>query len=214
MRTSPLFTPPQAEIDALISRHPLALLVTAGARGFDASPLPLLLERDSSGTAALLGHFARGNPQIEVLEAQPEAMAFFLGPHGYISPSWLTDRTQAPTWNFCAVQMHVRVRIDRSPDAAREAVDRLTAHMEAGRPNAWSPADMGERYAKLLPAVVAFRAEVIAMQAKFKLGQNERPDVLAEILAATSDAPALHAAMRAANAGRLDVGAPPAMSEW
>jgi transcriptional regulator len=42
---------------------------------------------------------------------------------------------------------------------------------------------MGERYAKLVPHVVAFRAKVIDIRAKFKLGQNERLDVLKESLA-------------------------------
>ena len=128
-----------------------------------------------------------------------------MGPHGYISPSWFTDRTQAPTWNFAAVHMTVRVVIDRSIEAAREAVDRLTDHMEQGRPRAWSAADMGERYDRLLPHVVAFRAEVLNIQAKFKLGQNERPDVLAEALSGIDreGGAALHAAMRAVNTHRL-----------
>jgi transcriptional regulator len=104
----------------------------------------------------------------------------FLGPHGYISPSWFTDRTQAPAWNFALVKLEIEVELDRSAEAAREAVDRLTAHMEQGRPNAWSPREMGDRYGRLIPAVVAFRVRVRSMQAKFKLGQNERMDVLTE----------------------------------
>jgi transcriptional regulator len=39
---------------------------------------------------------------------------------------------------------------------------------------------MGERYERLLLHVVAFRAEVSEIRAKFKLGQNEQPDVLAD----------------------------------
>lgn len=41
---------------------------------------------------------------------------------------------------------------------------------------------MGARYERLAAAVVAFRARVTATQAKFKLGQNERPDVYDDIL--------------------------------
>lgn len=201
MKTSSLFTPHADEIDALIAAYPLAQLISLSADGFTATPLPLLLERDPTGTFTLLGHFAKANPQVEELEARPHALVIFMGPQGYISPSWFTDRTQAPTWNFATVHMTVRVEIDRSAAGGCEAVDRLTQHMEQGRPNAWSGTDMGERYGRLLPHVVAFRAEVLAVQAKFKLGQNERPDVLAEALEGLGgeNNASLRAAMRHAN---------------
>lgn len=202
MRIAKAFTPAVEEIDAMVARHPFAILVTGGDAP-DVTPLPLMLERDADGRATLIGHFARGNPQVERLEADPNAMVVFLGPHGYISPSWFTDRTQAPTWNYAIVKMQVRVRIDRSEAAARAAVEQLTAFMEQGRPDAWSAAELGERFEKLIPAVVAFEAEVVSVQAKFKLGQNERPDVLREILAATRGQQDLHEAMRLANRDRL-----------
>ena len=41
---------------------------------------------------------------------------------------------------------------------------------------------MGARYEMLAQAVVAFRARVISSKAKFKLGQNERPDDREDIL--------------------------------
>ncbi len=101
--------------------------------------------------------------------------------------------------------MTVKVAIDRWAAAAREAVDRLTEQMERGRSWAWSSTDMSARYDRLLPHVVAFRAKVLDIQAKFKLGQNERPDVLAEGLdgVGREGGPTLQAAMRHANAGRL-----------
>lgn len=201
MRTSPLFTPSTAELDALVAQHPLALLVSSDDGRLDVTPLPLLLRRDAGGSVSLLGHFARANPQVSALERHPEALAVFMGPHGYVSPSWLADRTQAPTWNYAAVAMRVRVRFDRSPEAARRAVDALTAHMEAGRPNPWAPEELGARYQALLPAVVAFEADVLEVKARFKLGQNERPDVLADILRATRGS-ALHEAMERANRER------------
>lgn len=205
MRTAPLFTPDDATVDTLVAAHPLAQLVSVGADGLVGTPLPLLLERADDGLVHLLGHFARANPHVGALERDPHALAVFMGPHGYISPSWFTDRTQAPTWNLAAVHMRVLVAFDRSRLAAREAVDQLTKHMEQGRPHAWSSADMGERYEKLLPAVVAFRGEVLEIKSKLKLGQNERLDVLAEALEGLVDEPSadLCAAMRRANLHRL-----------
>jgi transcriptional regulator len=73
--------------------------------------------------------------------------------------------------------------------------------MEAGRPNPWSIAEMGERYARLRTAIVAFEAHVRRLEHRFKLGQDERPDVYTEILAHCDDAE-LARWMRRMNPGR------------
>lgn len=118
MRTAALFMPTPGQVDRLVAAHPLTTLVSTGPDGLCATPLPLLLERGAAGDLSLLGHFARSNPQVAALEERPDALAVFQGPHGYISPSWFTDRKQAPTWNFATVHMRVRVHLDRSPEAA------------------------------------------------------------------------------------------------
>ncbi len=205
MHVSPAFTPSDDSIDRLIHSHPLAHLVSSSEAGLVATPLPLLLERSADGGAALLGHFARANPQVAALERDPSALAVFMGPHGYLSPSWLSDRTQAPTWNFVTVHMQVRVEFDRSADAARHAVERLTAKMEYGRRNPWNVAELGARLEALLPGIIAFRAPIRHVVAKFKLGQNERLDVLREAMCAMEceESHTLAAAMGEANAKRL-----------
>lgn len=200
MNTHPIFKPDSpADIDRLIAAHPFAL-VTSSANGTPvATPLPLLLERDANGGMTLLGHMPRAHPHTELLRRQPRALVVFLGAHGYISPSWLADRTQAPTWNYETVQLEVDVEFDDSAEATEAALTRLVDHLERGRPNAWSVADMGERYAKLAPAVVAFRARVITTYAKFKLGQNERHADRADILSGlerTQQQPLLDAMLR------------------
>lgn len=54
--------------------------------------------------------------------------------------------------------------------------------METGRSAAWQAPERGERHGRLLLHLIPFRAEVLKVTAKFKLGQNERPDVLVEIV--------------------------------
>lgn len=183
MKTSDIFQPSPEDIDNLVANYPFSLLVSGVATTLSATPLPLLLERDTNGTITLFGHFARANPHVAELEKQPEALVIFQGPHGYISPSWYHDRTQAPTWNFATVHFSVRVEFLRTTEATRNVVEKLSAAMESGRPQAWNPADMGERYERLLPAIIAFRAHVLETRAKFKLGQNERLDVLEDAIA-------------------------------
>jgi len=184
MNTHPVYKPDSpADVDRMIAAHPFALVISSADGAPLATPLPLLLERDANGGMSLLGHMPRAHPHTELLRRQPRALAVFQGAHGYVSPSWLTDRTQAPTWNYETVQLDIDVEFDDSAEAARTALTRLVDHMERGRPNAWSVADMGTRYDKLAPVVVAFRARVVDAYAKFKLGQNERPDDRTEILA-------------------------------
>ncbi|HSR65027.1 MAG TPA: FMN-binding negative transcriptional regulator [Xanthomonadaceae bacterium] len=176
--------PCTAEVDRLVADHPFALLVSATAQAPVATPLPLLLERDTDGSAWLVGHFARNNPQLAMLRRQPRALAVFTGAHGYMSPSWLRDRTQAPTWYYATVHFDVEVELLEQETATHDALERLVAHMEAGRADAWHAAELGARYPRLAAAVVAFRARIVATHARFKLGQGERDDVLADQCAA------------------------------
>ena len=182
MLTAKIFQPEDTDIEKLIRSHPFALVICGAADSFQATPLPLLVEYATSGEWVLIGHFARANPQVAQLQKDPRALIVFQGPHGYISPSWMRDRTQAPTWNLMMVQCHVEINFEPGLAHAIEAVDLLSAVMESGRPDAWSPDEMGERHSRLAQGVIAFRATVTEINAKFKLGQNERIDVLEDIL--------------------------------
>ncbi|WP_052107756.1 FMN-binding negative transcriptional regulator [Aerolutibacter daejeonensis] len=182
MKTSPIFKPTTEAINRLVEDFPFAQLVSMCDGAPICTPLPLLLARNGE-ECWLIGHFARGNPQVEMLRRSPRALAIFMGPQGYVSPSWMRDRTQAPTWNYATVHIDIEVAFDDGPEDVHAALSELVQHMERGRPSAWTAMDMGERYARLSAAVVAFRARVLAVNAKFKLGQNERDDVFADILA-------------------------------
>jgi transcriptional regulator len=185
------------------------LLVSPTAQAPVATPLPLLLERGADGDAWLIGHFARNNPQVALLRQQPRALAVFTGAHGYMSPSWLRDRTQAPTWYYATVHFDVEVELLEHETATHDALARLVTHMEAGRKDAWHAAELGARYPKLAAAVIAFRARILATHARFKLGQGEREDVLADQRAALERAGdgALLAAMDRAGAVPLSAAA-------
>lgn len=199
------FTPQtqQAVVD-LVRTQQLAWIVSAG-EAFAATPLPLRPKLAPDGRIeALIGHFARRNPQVEALRRDPRALVLAMGPHGYVSPSWFADRTQAPTWNFATVRFEVEVEFLEDDAVLRAVIDDLVASREAGRSNAWSVAEMGARYDRLAQGVIAFHARVIDQVAVFKLGQDERDDVYPEILAGleADGAEALAQAMRAANPGR------------
>ena len=189
----------------LAGQHPLAWICSQAAGSQLSTPLPLVPRFAPNGRIeAVEGHFARGNPQVAALRADGNACVLWMGVQGYVSPSWMADRTQAPTWNYATAQLRVAVRLIDGPDAIVAHLRELTERQEAGRPRAWSIDEMGPRLASLAQRVIAFRAEVVDCQERYKLGQDERDDVYADILAglgAQAD-PALPAWMRRFNPGR------------
>ncbi|HWN05714.1 MAG TPA: FMN-binding negative transcriptional regulator [Steroidobacteraceae bacterium] len=189
----------------LVSSNPLAWVVSAGDDGFRATPLPLRPRVGGTGKIeALEGHMARSNPHCAALQRDPRAILLFSGPQGYISPSWVSDRTWAPTWNYTVVQFLVTIAFDETPARLDAHLHDLVSAMERGRPNAWEPAEMGARYDKLKRMIVPFEATVVGQRAKFKLGQDERDTVFSEITAALENTKSddLLAWMRELNPGR------------
>lgn len=177
------------DVQGLVLAHPLAWVVSTGADRPPSTLLPIRPQFDAEGRIThLIGHFARSNPQVAHLRREPLASILFLGPHGYISPSWFADRTQAPTWNYASAEFRVKIEF-LEDDAELEAILRdLVAAVESGRANAWTLEDMGERYSQLSRRIIAFRAPVQLERAKFKLGQDERDDVYADIRRGLIDA--------------------------
>ncbi len=189
----------------LVLEHPLAWVVSSDAGSFRATPLPL---RPRVGAdqriEALEGHIARSNPQFAALQRDARATLLFSGPQGYISPSWISNRTWAPTWNYAVVQFLVTIAFDETPARLDAHLDDLIGAMERGRPNAWQRSEMGERYDTLKRRIVPFEAKVMEQRAKFKLGQDERDVVFGEITAALgrSDSDELLDWMQELNPGR------------
>ena len=179
----------EADLLCLIAEYPLAWVVSRGATGFGATPLPLLAETDAAGRiTALFGHFALANSHVAMLRESPQATILFSGPQGYMSPEPISKPAWAPTWNYAVAQFDVDIEF--VPQENEAALERLVTVMEAERRVPWTVAKMGERYARLLPHIVAFRGHVRTTRGQFKLGQDESPTSLAELLAAERD-PAL-----------------------
>lgn len=184
--SSSQFAPPgEHDVTRLVRDYPFAWLVTAASGDFAATPLPLRPVVDETGAVtALLGHFARRNPHVDLLRRVPRTLVLFLGPHGYISSSWLKDRTRTPTWNYASVQYVVDIEFHEDVPTTNAVVRDLVDAMEAGRPNAWKVEDMGARYERLVSGIIAFRAHIRDRRVKFKLGQDERDVEYADIVAA------------------------------
>ena len=200
------FEPPsEQEVTRLVLEHPFAWIVSAADGEFTATPLPVRPVVDTGGRVVeLQGHFARSNPHVEQLRRAPRALILFMGSHGYISSSWLTDRTRTPTWNYAMVQYVVDIELVEDSGQTDALMRDLVDAMESGRPDAWSLDEMGPRYQRLVTSVVGFHARIRERRTKFKLGQDERDSEYTDILAALARAGdhVLLASMQNANVGR------------
>ena len=154
---------------SLIEAHDFGVLVSNGASGLFATHIPFLLKRDEGRLGTLYGHVARANPHAEMFGA--EALAIFSGPHAYVSPSWLSDRTaNVPTWNYVAVHC-AGTPIALEGDQLN-LVSRMTDKYEGA--DGWSPTELKPELAKALPkGFVPFRMEIARIEGKAKLSQNK-----------------------------------------
>lgn len=198
--TSPFTNHRPEDVRRLIAAYPLAWVIAPGAPLASAALLPLLGEYDESGALVrLVGHMGRRNPLAARFAADPRGHFLFTGPSGYVSPEHSGRRNWGPTWNYAAVRVEAEVRMDEALTA--QAVDRLVAACEEGRAAPWSAAELEERYTGMLAAIIGFEARVTALDATFKLAQDEDDAVFAALLANHPD-PALRDWMETLNPAR------------
>jgi transcriptional regulator len=150
-----------------MQRIGFATLVT---QGLEANHLPMLLQ-----DGMLRGHVARANP---VWKADAgEALAIFLGPHAYVSPSWYPSKAETgkavPTWNYLTVHARGAINWIQDADWLRAHVTALSAAHEAGRAEPWAITDAPASYVDgLLRAIVGFELTIAKLEGKWKLSQN------------------------------------------
>lgn len=155
----------------------IATLVTLGADGMEATHLPMLLEPEPAPFGTLRGHIARGNPQWRRAAPDVHALAIFLGPDAYVSPSWYATKRETgkvvPTWNYVAVHAYGPVRFFDDADRLLGLVTKLTETHEAGRAAPWAVTDAPEDYVRQhLKAVVGVEITIARLEGKWKMSQN------------------------------------------
>jgi transcriptional regulator len=159
---------------------PFANLVTMGAEGLDATPLPLMMDASDGPQGSLIGHVARANPQWRTTDARQDALAIFSGPDSYITPSYyetkrLTGKV-VPTWNYVTIHARGRISFFEDPEALLALVRRLTERHEAGRADPWAVSDAPADFTQSqLRAIVGVRLEITALTGKWKMSQNRSP---------------------------------------
>ncbi|MGE4243024.1 FMN-binding negative transcriptional regulator [Ramlibacter sp.] len=182
-----MYQPPQfkstdaAAAAELMRRHPFANLISTDDTGFPyVTHLPLHLE-ERDGKYILLGHVAKPNPHWRYLQARPEALVVFNGPHAYQSPAIYEDRQRVPSWNYVVVHCKVRAALIEDPQAKDALLKKLIGDHEPAYAEQWR--SLGEDFAlKMLAGIVGFELEVTEWACKIKLNQH-RPESHAKLQA-------------------------------
>lgn len=178
---------------ALITAHPLALLVRAGDDGLQADAVPLMLDTARGEHGTLVGHVARANP---LWRHAGEVLVVFQGPQAYVSPNWYASKAEhgkvVPTWNYVVVQARGTLRALDDARAVHGIVERLTRTHEASQPRPWAvddaPADFTD---SMLRAIVGIEVPIASLAGKWKVSQNrsatDRAGVVAGLGAIDTD---------------------------
>jgi len=153
----------------------LATLVTQTTEGLIASHVPLLLDPEPAPYGTLTGHLARPNAQAR--GAVGDALAIFLGPDAYITPSWYETKRETgkvvPTWNYVAIHATGPIEFFHDPDRLLDVVTRLTQRHEAGRDAPWAVSDAPDEFVQgMLKGIIGFSIRVARLEGKWKMSQN------------------------------------------
>lgn len=181
-----MYNPKAFAVEDLLQLHQmmgdcrLAMLITQGENGLQASHLPLLLDTQQGPHGSLYGHMARANPQWRDLEAGAEALVIFAGVDAYVSPGFYPGKAEhgkvVPTWNYLAVHAYGTAEVFSDPHRLRNLVSALTDRHEAGRAQPWKVDDAPTEYIdSMLKAIVGFALPIQRLEGKCKLSQNRSP---------------------------------------
>lgn len=172
-----------AALRELMSDNGFATLVSGGAAGLVATHVPVLHDPQPAPNGRLIAHLARANPHAAALDGA-EVLTIFVGPHGYVSPSWYEAHPAVPTWNYAAVHVYGRARLVTEAGRLREIVAQLVDKYESGRPAPWSMAGLPERYRHgMLNAIVGIEIDVTHIEGKHKLSQNRNAEDRRRVIA-------------------------------
>jgi len=161
-----------------IRKSGLATLVTLTPDGLIASHVPLLLDPEPAPYGTLTGHLARPNAQAR--GATGDALAIFLGPDAYITPSWYETKRETgkvvPTWNYVAIHAAGPITFFDDPDRLLDVVTRLTERHEGSRDAPWAVSDAPPDFVQgMLRGIVGFSIQIARLEGKWKMSQN-RPE--------------------------------------
>lgn len=177
----------RAEALAFMRANPFAILVSQTQAGPFATHVPVVI-RESGDNVTIRGHVAKANPHWQHLQADPQCLMIFHGPHAYISPTNYEIRESVPTWNYGAVHAYGEARTYSAPHELLSMLHDLIPTFEAAYGEQWE--SLSETYQqRMLSHIVGFEISIGRLEAKFKLSQNRTRQEQQNIIESLSGAP-------------------------
>lgn len=134
-----------------------------------ATHLPFVVEQRGD-EVVLLSHFAKANPQVNVIE-QETSLVIFTEPHSYISPKNYEKETNVPTWNYIAIHAYGKAKLIKEEAAVTNLLAKTITTYEEDYLKQWDGLPNDYKH-KMMNGIVAFEILITDLQAKFKLSQN------------------------------------------
>jgi transcriptional regulator len=157
-------------IHKFLKENPFGLLINQTNGKLWATHIPLELEINKEGSAILMGHISKENPQWTAFESNDQILAVFMGSHSYISPSWY-DHENVPTWNYTAVHVYGKIKIIEG-DAVIDSLTKLVDKYEQTSKCPVRVADLSKKTMMQTRGIVAFEIKIEEIQAQTKMSQN------------------------------------------
>ncbi len=165
---------------ALVRAHPLGLLISTGADGLVANPIPFVIDTDRGAHGTLRCHVARANPNWKELHISADCLVVFQGAEHYITPSWYASKREhgkvVPTWNYTTVHCWGHAIIRDDAVWVRDQIEALTRQHEQPRRLPWAVDDAPEPFiAAQMRGIVGIEIPIARIEGKWKVSQN-RPE--------------------------------------
>jgi transcriptional regulator len=178
MYTPTLFA--ETRLDVLhefMRQHPLAVLVTGGPDGLEATHVPMVLHPEIGSRGVLRCHVARANPQWKTIGPQTPVLVIFSGPEHYVTPSWYPSKKEhgrvVPTWNYVAVHASGHAKLFEEEKVLLEHLNALTGQSEARFEEPWAVSDAPAEFVKgMAKAIVGIEITIKRLEGKWKANQN------------------------------------------
>ena len=154
----------------LIEEFPLSTVICPGKNQPEIAVAPVYFVRDSM---ELLGHFAKNNPIVNVLDGAKTTFMFH-GPQAFISPSWYETKPHLPTWNYAVVTLDTTTTITPRPDQNLASASKMTEHFEDDDATSYMNDPVYQSLIDSVSAgIVSFRAKIQSINRKLKISQNK-----------------------------------------
>ncbi|RFZ94420.1 FMN-binding negative transcriptional regulator [Mucilaginibacter conchicola] len=159
----------QQQTISFMQKYSFAAIVTMMNGVPEATHLPFVVEQRGD-EVVLLSHFAKANPQVNVVENET-SLVVFTEPHAYVSPKHYEKELNVPTWNYIAVHAYGKATLIKDETAVAGLLAKTIGTFEEEYLSQWNK--LPEDYKrKMMNGIVAFELAVTDLQAKYKLSQN------------------------------------------